>query len=152
MTTKTETNSEVPKLKEGLLESYKEVEQEKKRLEPEDIQESALEQLPNPTGWRLLVLVHSGAKRTKGGILLSDNTLDTIQMTSVCGYVLKMGNLCYQDKQKFTNGPWCKLNEWVLFGRYAGARFKIDGGEIRILNDDEIISTIKSPESILQLY
>jgi len=99
-----------------------------------------------------LVLVHSGAKRTKGGILLSDNTLDTIQMTSVCGYVLKMGNLCYQDKQKFPNGPWCKLNEWVLFRRYAGARFKIDGGEIRILNDDEIISTIKNPESILQMY
>jgi hypothetical protein len=93
MTTKTETNSEVPKLKEGLLESYKEVEQEKKRLEPEDIQESALEQLPNPTGWRLLVLVHSGAKRTKGGILLSDNTLDTIQMTSVCGYVLKSSRM-----------------------------------------------------------
>jgi co-chaperonin GroES (HSP10) len=96
--------------------------------------------------------MHAGAKKTKGGIYLSDNTLETIQMTSVCGYVLKMGDLCYKDEKKFPNGPWCKPKEWVMFGRYAGARFKIEGGEIRILNDDEIISTIKNPESILQLY
>ena len=151
MTTKTQS-LEVPKHKEALLDSYKEKEVKEPSLTPENLQESALEQLPNPTGYRILVLMHAGAKKTKGGIYLSDNTLETIQMTSVCGYVLKMGDLCYKDEKKFPNGPWCKPNEWVMFGRYAGARFKIEGGEIRILNDDEIISTIKNPESILQLY
>jgi len=151
MTTKTQS-LEVPKHKEALLDSYKEKEVKEPSLTPENLQESALEQLPNPTGYRILVLMHAGAKKTKGGIYLSDNTLETIQMTSVCGYVLKMGDLCYKDEKKFPNGPWCKPNQWVMFGRYAGARFKIEGGEIRILNDDEIISTIKNPESILQLY
>lgn len=149
MTTKTQSQ-EVPKYKEGLLDSYKE--KETSVISPENFQESALDQLPNPTGYRILVLIHAGARKTKGGIHLTENTLDTIQMTSVCGYVLKMGDLCYKDKKKFPNGPWCKPREWVMFGRYAGARFKIEGGEIRILNDDEIISTIKNPESILQLY
>jgi co-chaperonin GroES (HSP10) len=37
----------------------------------------------------------------------------------------------------------------VIFGRYAGARFKIDGGEVRILNDDEVIAVIQDPEDIL---
>jgi len=151
MTTKTQS-LEVPKHKEALLDSYKEKEVKEISLTPDNLQESALDQLPNPTGYRILVLMHAGAKKTKGGIYLSDNTLETIQMTSVCGYVLKMGDLCYKDKKKFPNGPWCKPNQWVMFGRYAGARFKIEGGEIRILNDDEIISTIKNPESILQLY
>ena len=66
-------------------------------------------------------------------------------MTTVCGLVLKMGDLCYHDKDKFPKGPWCQLNEWVIFSRYAGSRFKIDGGEVRVLNDDEVISTIKDP-------
>jgi len=149
MTIKTQSQ-EVPKHKEGLLDSYKE--KETSVISPENFQESALDQLPNPTGYRILVLIHAGARKTKGGIHLTENTLDTIQMTSVCGYVLKMGDLCYKDKKKFPSGPWCKPREWVMFGRYAGARFKIEGGEIRILNDDEIISTIKNPESILQLY
>ena len=151
MTTKTPI-LEVPKHKEGLLDSYKEKEVKEEHLTPENFQESALDQLPNPTGYRILILMHAGARKTKGGIHLTENTLDTIQMTSVCGYVLKMGDLCYKDEKKFPNGPWCKPKEWVMFGRYAGARFKIEGGEIRILNDDEIISTIKNPESILQLY
>ena len=36
-----------------------------------------------------------------------------------------------------------------MFARYAGSRFKIEGGEIRILNEDEILATIQEPEQIL---
>ena len=39
--------------------------------------------------------------------------------------------------------------DWIIFGRYAGARFKIDGGEVRVLNDDEVIAVIQDPEDIL---
>ena len=91
-------------------------------------------------------------KKTKGGIILSDTTQETIQMTTVCGLVLKMGDLCYHDKDKFPKGPWCKLNDWIIFSRYAGSRFKIDGGEVRVLNDDEVISTIADPNDILHHY
>jgi|TARA_A100001391_G_scaffold132533_1_gene91611 co-chaperonin GroES (HSP10) len=100
----------------------------------------------------MLILPYAGPKKTKGGILLSDTTQETIQMTTVCGLVLKMGNLCYRDKEKFPLGSWCKLNDWVIFSRYAGSRFKIEGGEVRVLNDDEIISTIKNPRDILHHY
>jgi hypothetical protein len=53
-----------------------------------------------------------------------------------------MGNLCFRDKDKFPLGTLVKRGEWVIFGRYAGSRFKIEGGEVRILNDDEIIAKI----------
>ena len=36
--------------------------------------------------------------------------------------------------------------------RYAGSRIKIEGGEIRLLNDDEVLATIKNPEDILHEY
>ena len=45
--------------------------------------------------------------------------------------------------------PWCKEGDWVIFGRYAGSRFKIEGGEVRLLNDDEIIARISNPDDIL---
>jgi len=41
-----------------------------------------------------------------------------------------------------------KVN-WVIFGRYAGARFQIEGGDMRLLNDDEILALIDDPEAIL---
>ena len=61
-----------------------------------------------------------------------------------------MGPDCYKDKERFPNGPWCKKSDWIIFGRYAGSRFGIEGGEVRILNDDEIIAVVKDPEDILQ--
>ena len=83
---------------------------------------------------------------------LSDKTKETIEMTTVVGLVIKMGDLCYKDKDRFPNGPWCKEGQFVIYGRYAGARFKTKYGEHRILNDDEIIGTIKKPEDILALF
>jgi co-chaperonin GroES (HSP10) len=155
MTTQTE-NLEVPKHNEGLLDKYTQggTGVNENKLSPEKIEKdkSLLDKLPNPTGWRMLVLPHAGVKKTKGGILLADSTLETIQMTTVCAYVLKQGDLCYKDKEKFPNGPWCQAGDWVIFGRYAGARFKIEGGEVRILNDDEIIARVDDPNDILQTY
>jgi co-chaperonin GroES (HSP10) len=37
----------------------------------------------------------------------------------------------------------------VIFARYAGSRLPIEGGEVRLLNDDEVLGTIKDPESVL---
>ena len=114
--------------------------------------EEYLNILPQPVGYRLLIKPYSGKKKTKGGIYLSEKTQETIEMTTVVGYVVKMGDLCFKDKQKFPNGPWCKEGQFVIYGRYSGARFKTRYGEHRILNDDEIIGTINQPEDILALF
>jgi co-chaperonin GroES (HSP10) len=117
----------------------------------EDVQKY-LAILPKPVGYRMLVRPWSGEKKTKGGILLSDTTQEMIEMTTVVGLVIMMGDLCYKDKDKFPTGAWCKEGQFVIYGRYAGSRFKTKFGEHRILNDDEIIATIKKPEDILHLY
>ena len=83
---------------------------------------------------------------------LTEKTLETQQLTTVVGFVVKMGDLCYKDDKKFPTGPWCKEGQFVVYGRYAGARFKTKYGEHRILNDDEIIGTINKPEDILALF
>jgi chaperonin GroES len=154
MTENLEASKEVPKYKEALLDAYKSREKTQTFLDAKSVSEntSLLERLPSPTGWRILVLPYAGPKKTKGGVILTDTANETIQMTTVCAYVLKVGELAYKDKEKFPEGPWCKEGEWVIFGRYAGSRFKIEGGEVRILNDDEIIARINNPEDILHAY
>ena len=119
--------------------------------DPEGIKKY-LNDIPNPVGYRMLVRPWSGQAKTKGGVILADETQDKIQMTTVVGLVVKMGELCYKDKDKFPEGPWCKEGEFVIYGRYSGARFKTKFGEHRILNDDEIIGRIKKPEDILALF
>ena len=68
---------------------------------------------------------------------------------AIGGAIVNGGNFDWEDKEKFPTGAWCEAGNWVMFARYAGSRFKIDGGEVRILNDDEILAKILEPEDIL---
>ena len=110
------------------------------------------DKLPQPTGWRLIVLPFKMDEKTKGGIIMNESTLEKQQVASQCGNVLAMGPQCYTDKERYPEGPWCKVGDWVIFARYAGSRIQIEGGEIRLLNEDEILATIKNPEDILHKY
>jgi len=147
------SEKEAPKIKLALEEKY---EEEKKNLPPEpeplspDNIGETVDELPEPSGYRILVLPFTPKNKTKGGILFSQETLDKARIATTCGYVLKMGDLAYKDKDKFGK-PWCKKGDWVIFARYAGSRLPIEGGEVRILNDDEVLGTVKDPESLLHL-
>ena len=151
--TSSNSNQEVPKIKLGLQDKYEEEKKqetrapEKEPLNPENIQ-PVVDQLPEPSGWRILVLPFTPKEKTKGGLIIAQESLDRLRIATNCGYVLKMGPLAYKDKDKFED-PWCKKGDWVIFARYAGSRLPIEGGEIRILNDDEILGTIQDPESVL---
>ncbi len=148
------SEKEVPKIKLGLQDKYeeekKELPPEPEALSPENIGTETVDELPEPSGYRILVLPFTPKNKTKGGILFSQESLDKARIATTCGYVLKMGDLAYKDKEKFGD-PWCKKGDWVIFARYAGSRLPIEGGEVRILNDDEVLGTVKDPESILHL-
>ena len=141
------STQEVPKHKPALLDK---IEAEKK---PEkDLSKTEDSKLPEPTGWRLLVLPFKMKEKTKGGLVLAETTLEKQQVASQVGLVMAMGPQCYKDKERYPEGPWCKEKDWVMFARYAGSRIKIDGGEMRLLNDDEVLATIDSPEDILHEF
>ena len=117
-------------------------------ITPENLEAHA-ESLPRPTGYRILILPFTQSTVTKGGIHLAKSTVDKERLATVVGYVVAMGADAYSDLHKFPEGPWCKEGDWVIFGRYAGARFQIEGGDMRLLNDDEILACIDDPEAIL---
>ena len=127
------------------------VKENERFLDPSKLPQKTIDKLPQPTGWRILILPYKGKAKTKSGIHIPEQVQDREALATVCGYVLRVGPDCYNDKEKFPEGSWCKEGQWVIFGRYAGSRFKIEGGEVRILNDDEIIATISDPNDILHV-
>ena len=112
-------------------------------------QKKELDKVPNPTGYRITLFPLKLDSKTKSGIILTDDTVQESQLTTNICKVLKVGPDAYKDKDKFPTGPWCKEDDWVLITRYAGSRIRIDGGELRIINDDEILAVIDDPRDIL---
>ena len=139
-------------IKLPLKQLYDSVEQKTSKIDT--LSDTAMERLPIPTGWRILILPYRGKGKTKKGIYIPDEVQEREAIATVCGYVLKVGPLAYQDQEKFGNFPeaWCQEGDWVIFGKYAGSRFKIEGGEVRLLNDDEILARIKNPDDILHQH
>ena len=139
-------SKEIPKHRSALIEKYEKTPEPKKEVTKE------LSKLPKPTGWRLLVLPFKMGEKTKGGLIMAETSLEKQQVASQCGLVLRMGPDCYKDKERYSDGPWCKEGQWVVFARYAGSRMKIEGGEVRMLNDDEILATVDNPEDIIHEF
>jgi len=119
-------------------------------LDPSLLDKPLLERLPQPTGWRVLVMPYQGKAKTASGLYIPDEVRERESVATTVAYVMKLGPLAYKDPDKFgpKSEPWCKEGQWVCIGRYSGSRFKIDGGEVRIINDDEVIATILEPDDI----
>jgi chaperonin GroES len=132
-------STEIPKHRNALIEKYE--------TEPEKTVTTEATKLPKPTGWRMLVLPFKMNEKTKGGLILAETSLEKQQVASQCGLPD-----CYRDKERYPEGPWCKEKDWVIFARYAGSRIKIEGGEVRMLNDDEILATVDNPEDIIHEF
>jgi hypothetical protein len=65
---------------------------------PDKLEQAVRDRIPTPTGWRIAVLPYRGAEKTKGGIVLAEETQRKTQLATNCGYVLKTGALAYADQ------------------------------------------------------
>ena len=71
--------------------------EESRVLDPELLDKTAMQRLPIPTGYRVLVMPYKGRAKTEGGIILTDETRDRNALATVVCYVLKLGPDCYSD-------------------------------------------------------
>ena len=106
------------------------------------------EKLPKPQGFKILISLPVKDAKTAGGIYIPEATRDVEQTASMVGNVVAMGNLAYQDADKFPNGPYCTVGDWVMFRAYSGTRFKVDGAEYRLINDDTVEAVVDDPGTI----
>jgi co-chaperonin GroES (HSP10) len=122
------------------------------RLTAEDLTREATEILPKPKGWRMLVALPQMKESTDGGVILTAETIAREQTASIVGCVVAMGDVCYQDTNKFPSGPWCQEGDWIMFRSYTGTRFKVNGQEYRLVNDDSVEAVVDDPREIKRAW
>ena len=122
----------------------------KKEAEAKAKEKPLSERVPQPTGWRILVMPYTGKEKTDSGIYIPDNARDRESRATVVGYVVKVGPLAYKDPDKFgpDSEPWCKEGDFVLVRAYSGTRIRIHGTEWRIINDDTVEAVVEDPRGL----
>lgn len=112
----------------------------------DEFPDEILDQLPDPVGYRMLIALPKVNEKTKGGIYKPDDLVKREETASMLGCVLKMGSDCYRDPDRFPNGAYCKVGDWVIIRSYAGTRFKFKGQEYRLINDDVVEGVVANPK------
>ena len=108
--------------------------------------------LPKIPGFHVLVRPVSVKSKTKGGLLLPDSVKDDVAYLTTVGKVLSIGDLAYEDKDKFPNGKWCDVGDYVCYARHAGQKLYYKGVRLLLLFDDQVMMKVDDPTNLDMTY
>jgi len=104
--------------------------------------------LPELPGYHVLVRPISVKSQTKGGIFIPDSTKEDMSYLTTVGKVIALGDLAYAEKDKFPNGPWCKVGDYVCYGKHTGTKMFYKGVRLILLFDDQIVMRVEDPKDL----
>ncbi len=100
-------------------------------------------------GNRVLVGIYSRPEKTKGGIILTEQTRDEEKNQGKPCLVLTMGSRAFKDSDDYQFlGQKCEVGDWVAVNVYEARPIIINGYPCRWVRDSQIIAKIPSPDSI----
>jgi len=114
---------------------------------PQEADEKA-KQLPEPSGYHILVALPEAEEKYESGIFKADETRRFEEVLATVFFVVKLGPDCYKDEKRFPHGPWCKEGDFILARPNSGTRLKIHGREFRLINDDTVEAVVQDPRGI----
>jgi chaperonin GroES len=88
---------------------------------------------------RVIVKRVEEEKLSAGGIVIPDNATEK----PIRGEVLAVGNGKVLDNGE-TRGLDVKTGDTVLFGKYSGTEVKVEGDELLVMREDDIMAIIES--------
>jgi len=95
----------------------------------------------NPCGHYILILPDEVEKKSKGGIILANETVENKQRDTTQGTLIAVGDIGWAE---FGDGsPWAKVGDRVCFGKYAGRNMTgVDGGRYILANCEDILAVL----------
>ncbi len=90
-----------------------------------------------PLGDRILVKRIKEEEKTKGGIIIPDTAKEKPQE----GKVVAVGKGKVADDGKLIT-PEVKAGDKILFGKYSGSEIKLEGDDLIVLREDDILGII----------
>jgi co-chaperonin GroES (HSP10) len=110
--------------------------------------EEKAQQLPIPSGYRILCAIPEVDNEYESGLLKSDQTINYEEKLATVLFVVEIGPDCYKDEKRFPNGAWCQKGDFVIVRPNAGTRLLIHGREFRMINDDVVEAVVQDPRGI----
>lgn len=110
--------------------------------------EEKAQQLPIPSGYRILCAIPEVEEEYESGLIKADMTINYEEKLATVLFVVEMGPDCYKDEKRFPTGPWCKKGDFVIVRPNAGTRLLIHGREFRMINDDVVEAVVEDPRGI----
>src|SRR4030095_11545975 len=91
-----------------------------------------------PLGDKILVKRLEAESKTKSGIVLPDSAKENTTRGTILS--LGAGNLLETGER----APWnVKKGDQVIFASYAGTEIKLDGEELMIMSEDDILAVVE---------
>jgi co-chaperonin GroES (HSP10) len=97
---------------------------------------------------QILVGIWKRPERTKGGIILTDNTRKEDDYQGKVGLVLKMGPGAFQDNDEMHFTQTAKVGDWVVLRPGDGWQLKVNDRPCRMLLDTSVKLIIPKPEMV----
>lgn len=103
--------------------------------------------LPQPSGWKLMVLMLTIPEKSTGGVIVVDDAKEQRSLSSPQGIILAMGPAAYTDRERFSvEGElvkWHDVGDRITFVKYDASTFQIANGQrLGFFNDTQPVSTI----------
>lgn len=103
-----------------------------------------------PFGSRVLLQIRRAKSKTKGGIILADETRDTEMWNTQVAKVRMIGPLAFHNRntmEPWPEGAWVGVGDYVRAPKYGGDRWSVrdtDGDEVLfvIFNDLDLLGKI----------
>ena len=109
------------------------------------------ETFPHPTGYKLLVAMPTLEEKTEGGVFIPDSLQQAESTASVGGWVIQMGDLAYQDEDKFPKRPVLqrrRLGNFPLLFWLQGLRWEAKTKSSSLINDDTVEAVVADPRGV----
>lgn len=87
--------------------------------------------------------IHVNNKGIKTSIILPESTREEYKHIGRVGLVVALGKDAYNER--FKNGPYCWIGDWVLFPKYEGISIDINGICCYLVEDASIAMVLDSP-------
>lgn len=81
-----------------------------------------------PCGPQILVQLRTVTSKTKGGIILAEETKDFNNGNTQLAMVVSMGGIAYRNRdtgERWKEGVWVNIGDIVIMPRWGGFRFEV---------------------------
>lgn len=115
-----------------------------------------------PFGTRVLVQIRVPPRKSKGGVVLTDESRETEKWNTQIAKVIELGPVAFRNRETldfWPEGQWCQIGAFVRVPKYGGDRWEVDYGPedddqalFVLFNDLDIIGQVTTDPRLIKAY